>query len=237
MTLALNLGLAIIAIILLWGGGYLYGTKKGQKNEAALRSALTAQVTAAQERASRAEAAAAKVQSERADVDQEGRIHQIVQQAVAPVMGLLDSPLSGLKIGTGRADLAGFLDAMVEKGGFEAAILSDSRGLLLAASSNAARAEVRAGVTALLVTVAQQIVRAGETPPVAFLVHDERSRLSISRLFTVDGQRFLLTAVSSGAHLSPTILDPALEHVEQLMHDWTSPYREMAASGRPSRNA
>lgn len=227
LNIAVAIPMAILAIILLWGGGYLIGKRSGLERESQLRSAHATQIAAARARTAKAEDALDK------------RLKKIVEESIVPLLGNASapSPLTGLKSGTGRADLAGFLDAIAQKGEFEYAILSDSRGLLLASSADAPRAEIRAGVSALLVTVAQQIVRAGEATPVSFLVHDEKGRSAISRLFSVDGQRFLITVLASGPSVSPTVLDPALEQVEQLMHDWTSPYRDLAASGRPSHTS
>ena len=53
--------------------------------------------------------------------------------------------------------------------------------------------------------------------PLAVVVHDAANRQMLSRVFVVKEQTLVLSAVSSGAVLAPTALDPALVKVAALL--------------------
>lgn len=224
---------------LVWAGGFLMGARRGDAARQALQDS-EAEARAAEARAlARAEAAvahAAQLADRPAPASaalDEARLREVVQEALAPVVAQerLGTDLAALQAGDGRSDLNRLLEAIAHTAGLEAVLLSDASGLLLATSAHADRAEIRAGVSALLVTLAEQLVRTGEPAPLAFVIHDEAQRTAISRVFSVDGERFLLTAVAAGRSLAPTALDPVLRHIERLMDDWTNPERAMAAAG------
>ena len=54
------------------------------------------------------------------------------------------------------------------------------------------------------------------------MLHDAANQMVVSRIFTVDGDRFVLSAVSKGRFIPPNLLDPVLDKIEQLMADWTT---------------
>ena len=215
------------------------GARRGEAARLALQDS-EAEARAAEGRAlARAEAAVAHA-AQLADRPapsagglDEARLRQVVHEALAPVVAqeLIGTDLAALDAGQGRADLNRLLDAVAKTAGLEAVLLSDASGLLLANSAHADRAEIRAGVCALLVTLAEQLVRTGEPAPLAFVIHDEARRSAVSRVFSVDGERFLLTAVSAGRALTPTALDPVLRQIERLMGDWTTSDPSLAAAG------
>jgi hypothetical protein len=167
----------------------------------------------------------------------EARLRRIVAEAIRPITehDRLGAALATVESGTDRADLNALLNAVARKAGFIAVLLSDASGLLLANSASAQDAELRAGVSSLLVTLADQFAKSGMPEPRAVLIHDAANQVAISRLFAVDDDRYLLTAVTAGQHVTPTALDPVLEKIEALMSDWTiSPRRD---NGRPLAHA
>ncbi len=246
-----TLSLAGAACALVWTGGYLLGVRRGHAARDALAHSLgeqqvalvqaRAQVHALSQQADALNEHAEDLAAMRHALSQapapafdESRLKAAVAEALAPVVAQdqLGTALASIRLGTSRSDLHALLDAIAAEAGLEAVLLSDASGLLLANSGDGARAEIRAGVSALLITVAEHLERTGEPAPMAFVLHDEAQRVAVSRLFTVDGGRFLLTAVSAGRPLSPQALDPVLRHVQRLMGDWTThDATDLAATG------
>ena len=148
---------------------------------------------------------------------------QVVSKATAPApeQERAARNLSGIQAGSSRSDLNDLLDAIARRGRFDAVLISDESGLLLATSADAEETEGRAGASATLITVARYLVRVGEPEPLAFLLHDQANRMALSRMFTVDNTPYLLTAVSTGQAVGTHVLDPILEQVTGLMQDWT----------------
>ena len=53
--------------------------------------------------------------------------------------------------------------------------------------------------------------------PTAILARDTANRTTLYRIFDVKDQKIALTAVTSGANLTPTSLDPALAKVSGML--------------------
>ncbi len=155
---------------------------------------------------------------------EEAWLKRVVADAIRPITehAQLGAALARVDPGSGRSDLNGLLDTVAIKAGFSSVLLSDSNGLLLATSSQAQEPELRAGISSLLVTFAQQFVKADQPPPRAVVIHDEANQTAVSRIFILDGSWYLLTAVATGRELPPTVLDPVLDKIESLMSDWTT---------------
>lgn len=230
----LPLTLAGAACLLTWGGGYLMGVRRSRASEAALQDALEdakrqqiiveAKAEARNEIFNEALSEALNRPAPQPESLDDEQIKRVVSEALAPMVDhdRLGVELANLRTGTSRADLNLLLEAIADRAGFEMVVLSDASGLLLATSEGIDEdAEVRAGVSALLITMAEHLVRSDEAAPVAFLIHDEDNRIAVSRLFQVDGVRLLLTAIAAGRHMTPTVLDPVLPHLTRLMSDWT----------------
>lgn len=155
---------------------------------------------------------------------QQDRDTQSVRKLVVDVLGPLMEKerraqgLTNLNARHGsRHQLPGLLDMLARRGGFSAVILSDAMGLPLAASSGARDADVLAGVSSLVLTLADRVVGAGGPPPLAMLVRDTANQRVLHRIFAVDGERYLLTAVAKGTELASDALDPALGALESSL--------------------
>jgi hypothetical protein len=148
-------------------------------------------------------------------------LRNTVQQLLSPLMQReqLGYELSQLETGAGtRGELPRLLDGIADKGGFTTVLLSDEAGLPLAASSQATDLDRLAGVSSLVLLLAERSSRRDGPAPLAVVVHDEANQSTLHRLFRVSDQRLLLTAVAtSGGSITPTVLDPALGKLETIL--------------------
>lgn len=153
------------------------------------------------------------------DRDQKG-LRELVLDVLGPMMeserraqGLksLRAPLRG------REQLPALLDNIARRGGFAAVLLSDEVGLPLAASSGARNADVLAGVSSLILSLADRVTKSGAPTPTAVLVRDGSNQLILHRIFSAAGERFLLTGVSKGSEVPTTALDPVLTALEDVL--------------------
>lgn len=117
----------------------------------------------------------------------------------------------------GREQLPTLLDSIARRGGFSALLVSDEVGLPLAASSGAKDADVLAGVSSLILTLADRVTQSGGATPNAVLVRDVSNTLFLHRIFTAGEERFLVTAVARGGTMTPESLDPALVALENAL--------------------
>lgn len=150
----------------------------------------------------------------------DGALRAAVQELLEPLVAReqLGHDLAHLELGSGqRGELPRLLDDIASRGGFSAVLLSDDDGLPLAASQGAADLERLAGVTSLVMLVADRLSRDDGPAPLAVMVHDASNNQLLSRLFDVGGQSLVLTAVASGTNLTPTALDPALGKIEAVL--------------------
>ena len=153
------------------------------------------------------------------DREQKG-LRELVLDVLGPMMES-ERRAQGLKNliapARGREQLPILLDSIARRGGFAAVLLSDEVGLPLAASSSARNADVLAGVSSLILSLADRVTKTGGPTPTAVLVRDTANQLILHRIFTAAGERFLLTGVSKGTEVSTNALDPALAALEDVL--------------------
>jgi hypothetical protein len=126
--------------------------------------------------------------------------------------------LSNLNMKSGdRSNLLELLDSIAEKGQFWSVSLHDEQGLLLGASRNAKNLDRLTVISAMVLLFAERIARDGGSAPLSLMVHDEANMATLCRIFHVGDQRLLLSAVATGAQLTPTALDPALSKVDAVL--------------------
>jgi hypothetical protein len=201
-------GLSVMSLL---SAGYLWGARRGLHARDALRAEYAATVATLAQKAEGQDA-------NRRAAEALG-LREMLGEMLAPVIDRqrLGRDFSQLEGGSGLRELPGVLDAIARKGGFSAVVLSDDVGLPLATSSGARDAETLAGVSSLLLTLADRCVTTGAPRPIAVLVHDESNQRILHRIFSVGPTRFLLTAVARGLELAPQALDPALGKLEQVL--------------------
>ena len=116
-----------------------------------------------------------------------------------------------------RGDLTLLLDEMAEKGQFWAVLLSSEEGLPLAASSNAKDLDRLAAISTLSLLFADRLGQDDAPSLLSLMLYDEANKATLCRVFNVNQQRLILTAVSTGADISPTALDPALVKIDAAL--------------------
>jgi hypothetical protein len=153
-------------------------------------------------------------------VDQDDDLRAAVEHVLTPLVQRerVGMELASVETGAGhQADLNHLLDQIASKGRFQVVVLCDDQGLPLASSSNDWDLERLGGISALLLVLADRIGREGAPAPLSVMVHDEENKVTLSRIFRVRDRRLLLTAVSTGAELTPSALDPALAKIDAAL--------------------
>ncbi|MBK7235440.1 MAG: hypothetical protein IPI02_07365 [Sterolibacteriaceae bacterium] len=198
------------AAVLLLTGGYLFGANRGYQAREQLR----------RQNVEQAEEIGTLRQRVSAPDDGDENLRATIKNVLAPLMQReqLSFDLSHLTGASGRrSDLTALVDQIAERGNFSAVLLSDEAGWPLGSSSGARDLE-RLGATASLVfLLADRIGRDSAPAPLSLMVHDEANTVTLCRIFRVAEQRLALTAVSSGAQLTPTALDPALVKIAAVL--------------------
>jgi hypothetical protein len=123
----------------------------------------------------------------------------------------LDANLSG------RSGLSQLLSTMAKRAGFSTVLVTDNSGLPLAESDGAKDVDVLGASIGLLLNLIDRIACNGAPAPQAVVLRDSDNRIALHRVFKVDGQRYVLTAITSGNFLPPDVLDPALTRIEQVL--------------------
>jgi predicted regulator of Ras-like GTPase activity (Roadblock/LC7/MglB family) len=206
---SLPLIVALAAAVLLLTSGYLIGVRRGSQARERLRDVAIQQKQALQ--------LAHREISRKVEEHEQG-LRATIEQALAPLVSRekLSLDLSSLKTGAGSRDLTLLLDKIAEVGNFSAVALSDSEGLPLAGNSAARDLDRIAVNSSLVLLMADRI--GGELPaPTAILVRDGADQVTLYRIFQAPDQRIVLTAVSNGAPLTLTTLDPALAKVAGML--------------------
>lgn len=153
-------------------------------------------------------------------VGEDDELRTTVKEVLTP---LLQRERLGMELGSleaemgDRSGLTHLLDQIAEKGRFRVVVLNDDEGLPLATSSNAWDVDRLAGVSAHLSVLADRLGRNGAPAPLSVMLHDEDNQLTLCRIFRVRDKRLILTAVSTGAELSTSALDPALAKVDAAL--------------------
>lgn len=123
----------------------------------------------------------------------------------------LDANLSG------RSGLSQLLSTMAKRAGFSTVLVTDNSGLPLAESDGSKDVDVLCASNGLLLNLIDRIASNGGPAPLAVVLKDNDNRIALHRIFKVDGQRYVLTAITSGNFLPPDVLDPALTRIEQVL--------------------
>ncbi len=116
-----------------------------------------------------------------------------------------------------KGDLPKALTLIADAGGFGTVVLSDNVGLPLANNHGGKDIEVHAGLSSLLLTLVDR-VKGNELPvPIAAVFRDQANQVVVHRVFSVGGERYVLTAVATGTPMAPDVLDPTLKTVERII--------------------
>lgn len=186
-------------------------TERELKQALSEQSALKAQVASLRERVAKdAESGQAR----------EGRAVEQVQKLLAPLIERerLGDELARLEMGRGtRGELPRLMDAIAKIGNFSTVVLSDEVGLPLATNQGSPDSEIIAGVWSMLLSIADRVATAGKPAPTAVLVHDAENHMTVHRLFSSGGGRYLLTATGRTGALAPGALDPALDKLQRIL--------------------
>ncbi len=198
--------MVLASAIALVTGGFLFGARKGRAARAELLAAHRAHE--------------ATIESLRADLAARPTtdLREELDRALRPLVDRdrVGDALAEIAPGRSLADLPRVLDAICARGKLAAVVLGDEVGLPLGASSSATDVEVLAGVSSLVLTLADRSSEAGARP-LAVLVHDDANRRILHRIFSVGDARFVLTAVARGRDLGTDALEPAVDKLEALL--------------------
>jgi hypothetical protein len=146
--------------------------------------------------------------------------HQQLHVLLAPLMERerLAQALAHVELsGSDREALGRLMDTLAEVGGFATVLVSDEVGLPLASNRHAIDPDIRAGISALLLTLVDRVEANGQPPPIAAVLRDEDNQVILHRVFHIDAARYVLTAVAKGTQLAPDTLDPALTALERVL--------------------
>jgi hypothetical protein len=199
------------ASLLLLAAGYLYGVRLGSEARESLRNLNSRQVRELRELQARLSA-----QTNEQDLG----LRTAIQQLLAPLVQREQLSIRMSQMNTGLSqhrDLTQLLNQIAEAGNFSTVLLSNEEGLPLAANSSARESDRLAAVSALLLLMMDKIAGNDLPPPLSIMLHDESNSTTLCRIFHVRDQRLSLTAVTGGARLTPTALDPALAKVNAAL--------------------
>ncbi len=222
MVTAIITGLAAAAMLLL--AGYLFGVKQGHQAREKLRKQLSEQQDLKIDTLLQQSNALQRVIEPLSKWDEQvEKLRADIKQMQTNIIhhDQIALELSGLQTHTGsRDDLVRLMDEITEKAQFEAVLLSDENGLPLVTSSQAKHLDRIAAIASFVVIFSDRINNHDDAVaayPVSFLVRDNNNKDTLCRIFHVDNQRLVLTAVSAQLPLTPGALDPALEKVSSLL--------------------
>lgn len=152
--------------------------------------------------------------------DGTNEVRRIMNDILGPMLDRerVGRELSTIKVGSnGLGELPKLVDAIGQKGGFAAVVLSDESGLPLAASSGATEVESLSAIAAFFLTLADRASHASHPRPISCVILDDTNRMTLHRVFSVGNARFTLSAVSRGNNLAPGALDGALSPIERAL--------------------
>jgi hypothetical protein len=116
-----------------------------------------------------------------------------------------------------RGALSQLLSAVAKRAGFSTVLITDNNGLPMAQSEGAKQTEMLCATLGLLLNMVDRISSNGSSHPLAVVLRDSDNQIALHRLFKVEGQRYVLTAIASGGLLPPDILDPVLARIERAL--------------------
>jgi predicted regulator of Ras-like GTPase activity (Roadblock/LC7/MglB family) len=198
--------------------------KAASANLQAQMRELAQRVTTGDDSVERLDALRTELQQALAPLLKQDQEKQGIQKMMLDVLGPLmekERRARGLTLvspsNRSRHQLPKLLDTLAHRGGFAAVLLSDEMGLPLAASAGARDADVLAGVSSLVFSLADRVATSGSATPLAVLLRDAANQRILHRIFSVEDDRYLVTAVSKGGEISTDALDPALAALEDIL--------------------
>ncbi len=222
MMLPLITGLA--ATIALLFVGYILGIKKGQHSREMLREFMITELNQAEAPKSDQEKkldillsqgdALQRVVEPLAKWDKQvetlnAAIKQVQDSVLLLDQGTVD--LTDLETNDlNRSNLTQLMDEIAEKAHFEVMLLSDDKGLPIAANSNAQQLDKMAAIASLVVIFGDRISQDDKEIPQSFLIHYANNMDILCRLFVIGQQRLVLTVISSKQKLTTGALDSVL---------------------------
>jgi hypothetical protein len=117
----------------------------------------------------------------------------------------------------GQGGLSHLLSNMAMRAGFSTVLVTDNNGLPMGQSDGAKRVEMLCATLGMILNMVDRIANSGGSNPLAVVLRDADNQVAIHRLFKVEGQRYVLTAIASGSFLSPDVLDPTLPRIERVL--------------------
>ncbi len=117
----------------------------------------------------------------------------------------------------GREGLSQLLSTMANRAGFSTVLVTDDNGLPMGQNDGAQQVDMLCASLGLMLNMVDRIATNGGAAPLAVVLRDSDNRISLHRLFKVDGQRYVITAITSGSFLPPDVLDPALARIERVL--------------------
>lgn len=232
----LSATLAAGAVITLLAAGYLLGARRGVQARALLRreldgksqdvAVLRGQLSGAQQHETNELRAAlgAMIEPLRAQEQKNEEAVRAVLKLVQPVMDKdrLSLDLKQLTAASdSRSGLCDLLDRLRERGAFVAVVLSDEAGLPMACNRGCAAPETLAGISSLLLILADRVPRHGAARPQSFVLHDEAGQVTLHRIFEVGRKRYLLSIVASSAPslVQPELFDTPIARLRSLLSE------------------
>lgn len=204
MTLASAIiGLAAAAFLLL--AGYLFGASSGRSAREKLRRKNFELAR---------DFAQLRLTLSREESEQNESLRATIEEVLTPLIRKeqLAQGLSHVSLGAHR-DLTPLFDQIAEKGGFSTVLLSNEEGLPLAANTAAGDSGRLLATASLMLLVADRIAGQQAPAPLAIMIYDETDASTLFRIFRIHDHRLSLTAVTRGARVTPTVLDPVLARV------------------------
>jgi hypothetical protein len=118
---------------------------------------------------------------------------------------------------SGRGGLGELLNTLAKRAGFSTVLITDNNGLPMGQSDGAKEVERQCATLGLLLNMVDRIGGGGAPAPLAVMLRDTENQVALHRLFKVEGQRYVLSAVASGGLLTPDILDPTIARIERVL--------------------
>jgi hypothetical protein len=116
-----------------------------------------------------------------------------------------------------QTGLSQLLGSVAKRAGFSTVLVTDNNGLPMGQNEGAQQVDMLCASLGLLLNMVDRISTNGGAAPLAVALRDADNRVAVHRIFRVDGQRYVLTAVSSGSFLPPDVLDPTLSRIERVL--------------------
>lgn len=224
------------AVMTLWASGYLFGARRGVQVRTSLQRELAAQT---QDGAVLRQQLNRLQQSEQSDLRaalgalieplraQEQKNEEAVRAVLKLVQPVLDKDRLNLDLqqvtaaSDSRSGLCDLLDRLCERGGFAAVVLSDAAGLPVACNRSCPAPDTLAGISSLLLILAERVPRHGAARPSSFVLHDEAGQVTLHRIFPVGEKRYLLSIVANSAQslAQPELFDKPIARLRSLLQD------------------